>query len=394
MIKIFHNAAVLRSRAYPEKLKNTLSKEGAHRALGEIRKWPRYQAMPLIELPDLSRKSGLGQIYFKDESGRFGLKSFKTLGGAYAVSEILKAEIVSQTDNAQVTSADLVAGTYAHITRNITVSCATDGNHGRSVAWGAQMFNCACKIYVHGGVSERRREAITAYGAEVICVEGNYDDTVHHAASEAVKNNWVTVSDTSYEGYSKIPRMVMEGYMVMAAEITEQIAASQIPTHVFIQAGVGGMAAAVCAYFWEVWEEKRPRFIIVEPDKADCLYQSAVAGKPTIVKGDLDTAMAGLACGEISIQAWEILNRGVDDFLVIPDQYAFDAMKILARGKGGDSSLVSGESGAAGLGGLLAICNDDHMRIKLGLGETSSVLLIGTEGDTDEALYQQIVYGR
>src|SRR5690606_35466744 len=198
------------------------------------------------------------------------------------------------------------------IVSGITVTCATDGNHGRSVAWGAHLFGCKCVIYVHETVSKGRKDAIASYGAEVRVVPGNYDDAVRKAASDAQANGWFVVTDTSYEGYTSVPRDVMQGYTIMAEESMQQI--KQTPTHIFVQGGVGGLAAAVCAHYWEKQGSERPRFIVAEPDRADCLYRSAKAGKPVAVHGALDTIMAGLACGEVSIIAWDILSEGADAF--------------------------------------------------------------------------------
>ena len=211
------------------------------------------------------------------------------------------------------------------------MTCATDGNHGRSVAWGAQTFGCRCVIYVHETVSEGRCRAIAAYGAEVRRVAGTYDDAVRRAAADAAAQGWTVVSDTSYEGYTDVPRDVMQGYSLMVEEALAQ--AATLPSHVFVQGGVGGLAAGVCSYLWERYGAARPRFVVVEPDKADCLYRSAVAGRPTPAEGALDTIMAGLACGEVSILAWRILEQGTDAFMTIGDDAAADCMRLLADGR-------------------------------------------------------------
>jgi diaminopropionate ammonia-lyase len=288
-----------------------------------------------------------------------------------------------------VTSRQLLSGEFADIVRGATVTCATDGNHGRSVAWGARLFGCACVIFVHEHVSPGRRQAIAKYGAEVREVKGNYDDAVKHAAATARAEGWTVVSDTSYPGYRDIPLDVMHGYGVMAAEIVRQM--TQPPTHVIAQAGVGALAAAICAGFWLHWAERRPRFVVVEPTRADCVYRSIEAGRPVAVGGSLDTVMAGLACGEVSELAWEILRGGVNVAVAIDDAHALAAMKRLAVPPAGDSPIVAGETGGAGLGVLLAARDDAHLRQVLALDANSHVLLIGSEGDTDAQIYREVV---
>ncbi len=338
-------------------------------ALAAITSWPGYVPTPLHILPRLAATLAVGAVRYKDESERFGLKSFKALGGAYAVSRL-----VSGHSNPAA----------------FTVTCATDGNHGRSVAWGARHFGCRCVIFVHQRVSAARAAAIEHYGAEVRRVQGNYDDAVRHCARIAEEERWTVVSDTSYPGYMDIPRDVMQGYGVLMHEAIDQMGGA-VPTHVFVQAGVGGLAAAVAAYLWERYERRRPVVIVVEPDRADCLLRSARAGKLQTLSGDLDTVMAGLACGEPSLLAWEILRHAADAFMSIPDAAALDAMRRLASPAPPDIPIVGGESGVAGLAGLIAAAGDQAARSALALDAGSSVLVIGTEGDTDPELYQRIV---
>lgn len=337
-------------------------------ALAAIRRWPGYAPTPLYDLRGLAAKLGVRAIHYKDEGERFSLKSFKALGGAYAVSR-------------------LASGSAP---RALTVTCATDGNHGRSVAWGAQRAGARCVIFVHGGVSRARIEAIEQFGAEVRQVSGNYDDSVRHAARIAAEAGWTVVSDTSYAGYTDIPRDVMQGYAVLSHETLQQMH-GQAPTHLFVQGGVGGLAAAIAAYFWEHCGARRPATIVVEPDRADCLLRSAAAGVPQTVSGSLDTVMAGLACGEPSLLAWEILQYAADAFVSIPDASALAAMKTLATPPAADPPIVSGESGAAGLAGLIAVAADPTARTATTLTPESRVLVIGSESDTDPALYQRIV---
>jgi diaminopropionate ammonia-lyase len=251
------------------------------------------------------------------------------------------------------------------------------------------MFGCRCVIYVHASVSEGRCNAIARYGAEVRRVSGNYDDAVRQADQDARANGWFVVSDTSYEGYVSVPRDVMQGYSVMADEALRQMPSP--PTHVFVQGGVGGLAASVCAHLWQRYGGKRPVYVVVEPEKADCLYRSAVAGRPTVVHGALDTIMAGLACGEVSLLAWKILQPGADAFMTVTDEAAAEMMRILASGRFDDRPIVSGESAVAGLVGLALAATDQDARARLALGPDSIALVIGTEGATDEEVYRQIV---
>lgn len=360
-------------------------------ALNEISSWPGYAPTPLLELDHLAKEMGVAKIYYKDERGRFGLGSFKALGGAYAVANVLRENIAKATGLNTISSAQLLSGEFKDIIQASTVTCATDGNHGRSVAWGARLFGCHCVIYVHEFVSQGRRDAIAHYGAEVREVKGNYDDAVRHAAATAAAEDWTVVSDTSYPGYRDIPLDVMHGYGVMAAEIVEQMKDNAPPTHVFAQAGVGAMAAAVCADFWLQWSDKRPRFIVVEPTEADCVFRSLEAGKQVVVDGSLDTVMAGLACGEVSDLGWAILQGGVNACAAIDDAYALDAMRLLANPQAGDQAIVAGETGGVGLGALLAARDHADIRQTLGLDANSRVLLLGSEGDTDPVIYKQVV---
>lgn len=367
-----------------------LSCEGFDAAEREISQWPGYAPTPLHTLPALASRLGLGALWYKDESSRFGLKSFKALGGAYAVFRLIQKAIAAAHGGHQATPAEILAGQYRDIVSALTVTCATDGNHGRSVAWGAQLFGCRCVIYIHATVSEGRRAAIAHYGAEVIRVPGNYDDSVRHAAAEAERNGWTVVSDTTYEGYRDIPIDVMHGYGVMAREMVRQLG-DELPTHVIVQAGVGALAASVCAAFWLAWGERRPVFIIAEPEQADCFFQSGQAGRPVAVHGDLDTVMAGLACGEVSPVAWEILSGGANHYTTVGDRFALEAMRVFALPQDGDAAIVSGETGGTGLGLLLAAAGEPAVRQALGLDANARVLLIGSEGDTDPVIYREVV---
>jgi len=367
----------------PYKLQYILSLQGFNKASKEICSWDDYQPTPLHLLSDLAEESGVALIAYKDESCRFSLKSFKALGGAYAVANLLikKLKEIGITAN----SSDLIAGTYKKLTLKITVCCATDGNHGRSVAWGAQKFGCNCEIYIHRNVSIGREKAIAKYGAKVNRIEGNYDDSVRIAAEVAEEKGYYVVSDTSYEGYTEIPKDVMQGYTIMVDETIRQM--EDTPTHVFLQGGVGGFPAAVVSFLKESFECP-PIFIVVEPKNADCLFQSAVNGKPTIVHGDLDTVMAGLACGEVSLLAWSILESYISHYLTIEDSSVSKTMKLLANRK---TPIVAGESAVAGLAGFLIASHDNSLKEALKLDNNSRILVFGTEGDTDEKMYEKMV---
>ncbi len=363
---------------------------GFRRARAEITGWPGYAPTPLLDVPALAQRAGVAAVRVKDEAPRFGLGSFKALGGAYAVLGVLQAELARRGTARNATAAELMSGSLAGATAGITVTCATDGNHGRSVAWGARRFGATCVILVHPGVTRGRREAIARYGAEVREVAGTYDDSVRAAASLAAEHGWFVVSDTSWPGYTEIPREIMQGYRLMAEEALGQWLGPP-PTHVFVQGGVGGMAAAVSVQVRSLVPApalaQAPALIVVEPSRAACLLASAEAGAPTAA-GDLDTIMAGLACGEPSLIAWQELDRAAAAFLAIPDGAAVEAMRALAA-----EGIVSGESGAAGLGGLLAAAGDPAARTALGLDAGSRVLLFSTEGATDPDLYARLVPG-
>ena len=304
-------------------------------------------------------------LRLKDEGQRFGLGSFKALGGAYAVGKLMAAE-------------------RARGGGDVTVTCATDGNHGRSVAWGAQRFLCRCVVFVHETVSQNRVNAIAGYGAEVVRVPGNYDDAVRAAGRQARAHGWCVVSDTSYTGYTETPRDVMQGYRLMADEAADQWIGPP-PTHVFMQAGVGGAAAAVSVQLRARFDSV-PRLIVVEPANAACLFASALAGAAAVVSGDLKTIMAGLACGEPSLLAWQELDRTAAAFMTIPDGAAADCLRLLHR-----LGFAIGESGVAGLAGLLLATADPAARECLRLDAASRILLFGTEGVTDTEAYYRVL---
>lgn len=382
----FSNPLSRSSLTYSEEQREILNLEDARLAIDSISQWPGYVATPLHSLKSVADQIGVSCFWYKDESQRFGLKSFKALGGAYAVARQLQ-DVIMQRYGKKPTIQALLQGEWKSEAAEIVVSCATDGNHGRSVAWGAQMFGCGCVIYIHKDVSEGRKQAMEAFGAQVVRISGNYDESVRLADSEAKAHDRVIVSDTSYEGYMEIPKDVALGYTVMLSEIVEQLD-GDIPTHVFVQGGVGGLASAVCGYFWDLWGAQRPRFIIVEPEQANCLQKSAQAGKPVVVEGDLETLMAGLACGEVSTLAWRILHNGADDFMTLSEDAIPQAMRFLAHG---ENRIEAGESAVPGFAAAVIARQDGGYSQALGLGAESKVLVIGTEGATDPELYQQLV---
>lgn len=361
--------------------------EAAHE---EISSWPKYTPTPLVSLSGLARANSLAQVWYKDEAHRFGLGSFKALGGAYALFRLLQKEIAERTGTVP-TSDELRNGTFKAITKDITVTTATDGNHGRSVAWGAKQFHCRCVIYVPRQCSQNRQLAIEKYGAEVKRCTVGYDRTVRRCNEEAGRNGWLVVSDTSWDGYEEIPAIVMQGYTVMIAELRAQMGSASPPTHVFVQGGVGGLAAAVCAGFRNLWGAQSPQIIVVEPSGAACLFASAVSEKPTPAPGKVHTIMAGLDCGRVSPVAWRVLSQGAQFFMTVPDSVVSHCMRLLASSPYGDPRVVAGESAIAGLAGLLHVVKDEQARRQLGLSPESRILLLGTEGATDPHVYKQLI---
>lgn len=357
-----------------------------------ITAWPGYAPTPLMALPGVARAAGVAAVHYKDEGQRFGLGSFKPLGGAYAVARLVMDEAARRTGVAEVAVADLLAGRYRETAAAITVTAATDGNHGRSVAWGARMFGCRAVIFINEAVTAGREKAIARYGAEVRRTPGTFDDAVRVARETAEHEGWHVIADT-WDGVADpgATRNVMQGYTLMAAEAMAQLPAAAPPTHLFLQAGVGGMAAATCAQFWQGFGAHRPKAVLVEPETAACWFASLRARRPVTVGGPLDSMMAGLACGEVSRLAWEILAPGADAAMTVTDEAAAECMRLLARGCDGDPPLVAGESAVAGLAGLLAAATDEAARHALGLGPESRVLLFGTEGATDPETYARIV---
>jgi diaminopropionate ammonia-lyase len=347
-----------------------------------------HAATPLLHLPALAAELGLGALYVKDEGHRLGLGSFKALGGAYAVIRLVLEE-ASRKLGRPVDVTHLHAPDVAAVAAGMTFACATDGNHGRSVAQGAQLVGARAVIFVHGGVSAGRIEAIARFGAEIVQVAGTYDDSVAEAARVAEAKGWTVVSDTSWPGYERIPLLVMQGYTAIVHEALQQL--SEPLTHVFVQAGVGGVAAAIAAHLSLKFADKRPRFVVVEPARAACLYETAKAGQPVKVAHGAPTVMAMLECYEPSQVAWRVLARTADAFMTVEDEEAVAVMNRLARPLAQDPVVIGGESGVAGLAGLVRAATTPEIGAKLALDSASRVLVVNTEGATDPARYIELV---
>ncbi|WP_133646573.1 diaminopropionate ammonia-lyase [Paraburkholderia flava] len=363
----------------------------------ESRRWLAHWSVlsreptPLWHLPDLAAKIGIAQLAIKDESKRASLGSFKALGAPIALARLILRQPAARGWHA----ADLFTGRHAKSLDRFTVVSATDGNHGRALAAAAQSIGCRCAIVIHRHVSEEREASIAAFGAQIVRIEGNYDASVEEAARLAAENDWHVVSDTSWDGYEDIPRDVMQGYGTIVAEALEQASAQPDDacpfTHVLLQGGVGGLAAGIVSYFTEGWGARRPTFVVVEPQQADCLLQSALAQRAAHATGSVDSVMAGLACGAASPLAWRFLEHSVDAFMTVTDDAAVRAMRIVAEGSARDVPIVGGESGVAGVAGLLALARDAASRERISLDAHARVLLINTEGATAPSVYRELV---
>ncbi|WP_175714232.1 diaminopropionate ammonia-lyase [Burkholderia ambifaria] len=380
---------------YPDTLRRVMNIAAADESRAWLSHWPLVGAArtPLRMLPDLAARLGVASVSVKDEACRSPLGSFKALGAPIALMRLVKR--LRPRD--ELDPQGLVTGRYAASLADLTVISATDGNHGRALAAAARAIGCRCVIVLHAHVDAEREHAIAAHGARIVRIAGNYDESVVHAAQLAHENGWHVVSDTSYDGYEAIPRDVMQGYGVIAAEALAQQPADDHDdggrpfTHVFLQGGVGGLAAGVASYLWEHAGAQRPHFIVVEPRQADCLYQSALAGRATKATGSVDSVMAGLACGEASPLAWDFLEPSIDHFMLIDDDDAIGAMRALAAGSARDVPFVSGESGAAGIAGLTVLMRDPALARQAGLDAHSRVLAINTEGATAPSVYRQCI---
>jgi len=377
--------------AYPAQLHAIMHLARVDENRAWLRTWPRITpgATPLWDLPDTAQRLGIAQLNVKDESLRSPLASFKTLGAPIA----LVRQIVQR--HPQWRAADILTGHYAAQLADYTVISATDGNHGRSLAAAAHDAGCRCVIVLHAEVSHERERSIAAFGADIRRIRGNYDASVQEAARLAAAHGWRVISDTSWPGYEDVPRDVMQGYGIIAQEILAQTGTrpgqAGAYTHVFLQGGVGGLAAGIIAALWEYQGAQRPRFVVVEPAQADCLLQSCLAGHASQASGAVDSIMAGLACGATSPLAWKFLETSVDHFMTITDAQAVAAMRTLAAGSVRDIPIVAGESGVAALAALEALREHPDLRAQAELDAHSRVLMINTEGATAVQVYQQLV---
>ncbi|MBX5172568.1 diaminopropionate ammonia-lyase [Rhizobium sp. NZLR1b] len=366
----------------------TLGMDAANAVESHLTFRENHAETPLVALPALAAEIGVGSIHIKDEGHRLGLGSFKALGGAYAVIRLVLEEAANRLGRA-VDVSELHSSHVREVAEAMTVACATDGNHGRSVAQGAQLVGARAAIFVHAGVSDERVAAIARFGAQMIRVDGTYDDSVREAARIAEEKGWTIVSDTSWPGYERIPGLVMQGYTALVREALR--AMPQPPTHVFIQAGVGGIAAAVAGHMAIAFGDKRPTFTVVDPARAACLFETARAGHLVTVAHGEPTVMAMLECYEPSLVAWRILSRVADAFMTVDEDEAISVMKRLADPAGNDPAMVAGESGGVGLAGLIRAVSDPAIKQALSLDGHSRIFLVNTEGATDPGKYEEIV---
>ena len=370
--------------------------EAVERAMAFHRTIPGYQPTPLVSLPALARELGVDKLWVKDESKRFGLNAFKALGGSYAIARWMGERLGLSGD--QLTFPALTAPEARERLGAVTFVTATDGNHGRGVAWAARELGQQAVVYLPKGSARERLENIRDLGAQAEITDLSYDDAVRLAARKGEEHGWVLIQDTAWPGYEEIPGWIMEGYTTLAGEIFDQLtqAGEEPPTHLFLQAGVGSFAASVLGSALCRWGKGCPVTVIVEPDQADCLYRTAKAadGRMHPVTGQMHSMMAGLCCGEPCTLAWDILGPCADAFLSCSDDYAALGMRLLGKPRGSDPAIVSGESGAVGVGVLAGILHEEELHDlcwTLGLDERSRVLCISTEGDTDRTNYQKIL---
>ena len=342
-----------------------LSKNEIDEAYLTIKEWNGYSPTPLINLSKLSHELNLNKIFYKDESKRFDLKSFKALGGAYAVQKISKGN------------------------KNIVVSTATAGNHGRSVAWGAKRLGLKCKIFISEFVSDARGQAMANLGAEVIKVKGNYENSLIECIKQSTKNGWQIVQDVAWDNYLLVPKYTMAGYSVMMKEIVDQLDNNEI-THIILQAGVGGMAGAMIAGIAR-YLKNIPITIVVEPDSAACVLESIRSGKVEKIDIKRESLMGGMSCGEVSLVPWEILKNSVKYCISLPDDDIAKTMKLLGNGSFSEEKIIAGENSAPGVISLIASCEDQKIKKDLNLSSNSNVLIIGCEGDTDQEMYKKLV---
>jgi diaminopropionate ammonia-lyase len=347
------------------KIFNSLSKKDIDEAYLSISSWKGYSPTPLIQLNKLSKELRLNKIFYKDESKRFDLKSFKALGGAYAVEKVSKGN------------------------KDIVVATATAGNHGRSVAWGARRLGLKCKIFISEFVSDARGQAMSDLGADVVKVKGNYEKSLIECIKQSTDNNWQIVQDVAWKNYMTVPKYTMAGYTVMMKEIVDQINENKI-THIILQAGVGGMAGAMVAGIAR-YLDNVPTTMTVEPDSAACVLESIKTGKIEKIDIKRESLMGGMSCGEVSLVPWEILKSSVKYCISLPDDDIAKTMKLLGNASFSDDKIIAGENSAPGVISLITSCEDDKIKEKIGLNKDSNVMLIGCEGDTDQAMYQKLI---
>lgn len=346
----------------------------------ELAQCPAHRTTPLYSLPALAARLGIGELHVKDESQRFGFGAFKALGGVLGVYGVLSSA-VGDAHHKSPTFEEVLKGRHREVTGNYVFATASSGNHGRAVAAGARLFGNRCFIFLPKFTSAEKEAAIRAKGAEVIRVDGDYEAAVAECKRKSAENGWTIISDTSWEGYDRTPRDVMRGYTVIVEEVIRQWRPG--PTHVFVQAGVGGLAAAVIGYLWARYDP-RPNFIVVEPRSADCWFQSNLAGKPALASGDAETAMGGLACREISPVTWPVVGLATDWFMTIEEDQVMPARRLLAHPLDGDPAIASGPSGCAGLAGLVRACTETAASTAMQLDKRSRVLVINSEGNLGE----------
>ena len=347
------------------KILSSLSKKDIDDAYLSISSWEGYSPTPLIELDKLSKELNLNKIFYKDESKRFDLKSFKALGGAYAVEKVSKGN------------------------KDIVVATATAGNHGRSVAWGARRLGLKCKIFISEFVSDARGQAMADLGADVVKVKGNYEKSLIECIKQSTDNNWQIVQDVAWKDYMIVPKYTMAGYTVMMKEIVDQINENKI-THIILQAGVGGMAAAMVAGIAR-YLDNVPATITVEPDSAACVLESIRTGKIEKIDIKRESLMGGMSCGEVSLVPWDILKNSVKYCISLPDDDIAKTMKLLGNASFSKEKIIAGENSAPGVISLITSCEDEKIKEKIGLNKNSNVMLIGCEGDTDQKMYQKLI---
>lgn len=377
-------------------LKQLFNQKIADKVMRFHKSFPQYETTPLVSLSSLAKKLGVGGIYVKDESKRFGLNAFKVLGGSYAIAKYI-AKILNEPED-KMSYDFLTSDEIKEKIKGMTIVTATDGNHGKGIAWTARQLGLPCKVFVPRNTTDERIENISSEGAEVFRTEWDYDDTLRHAVKVAEDIGGTVIQDTAWDGYEEVPAWTMQGYMTMAAEALTQLRLTGISelSHVFVQAGAGSMAGSVVGYYANALE-KQPVIALAEASDSACFYQTAKAndGKLHFIDNDMNTIMAGLAVGEPCTVAWKILKEYVDVFLSVQDTITAKGMRVLGNPLQGDSRIISGESGAVTLGVLVQTLQDNDLswlREKLGLNKSSQILLFSTEGDTDRRRYEEIVW--